>query len=74
MYYFAVSFSKVLSKILFIKLISKPHQHNKGCINTILFSDAKIVIKRDTTKFRASSKIGITLKIPTTKYDILSAT
>ena len=40
-----------------------------GRINTILFTNAKIVIIRKTAKFRAYSKIGISLKIPTCKYN-----
>ena len=40
-----------------------------GRTNTILFTNAKIVIIRKTAKFRAYSKIGIPLKIPTCKYN-----
>ena len=39
-----------------------------GRTNTILFTNAKIVIIRKTAKFRAYSKIGIPQKIPTCKY------
>ena len=38
-----------------------------GRVNTILFPSAKIVIIRETTKFGASSKIGISLNIPASK-------
>ena len=36
------------------------------------FPSAKIVIIRETTKFGASSKIGISLKIPKCRYGIFS--
>ena len=41
-----------------------------GRINTILFLSAKIVIIKIIAKFRAYSKIGIPLKIPTCKYAV----
>ena len=55
---------------MMLKLLYKPHEHNYRSCKYDSFTSAKIVIIRETTKFGASSKIGIPLKILTCRYGI----